>query len=172
METGIQTEADCRRLSIWADSINGTVPRATPSEIARHIEWLDATLPAKASDEHGGKMKLAVYVRLLGEYSNDALAYLSEQACRTMDWMPTPHQCLEILKGYRAPMTHKATAVMLVNKWAADQFHGWLSRIKAGEIAQADIDGAPEKWRRVAECQSLLRRMDDGSYVLRRKVVA
>lgn len=169
LNDGIKTEAECRKLAIWAENTRQVEPKATPDQVAKHVGFLAATLPSKAVDEEGGKMKLAVYIRFLGEYSNDALAYLSEQACRTMDWMPTPHQCLQILKGYRKPVTPRDMAGLLVHKWAAEQFEGWLSQVKAGEITQADIDGAPEKWRRVAAEQCLLRRLDDGTYILRRK---
>lgn len=171
LDTGIQTEADCRKLQIWADNTKDTVDKATPEQVARHVQFLAATLPSKNTDLETGAMKTTVYLRFLGEYSNAALAYMTQEVCRTMDWFPSVRQCLEILATYRPPVTNRDKALMLVSRWTAERFDAWLQDIKNDTIPQHDIDGAPDRWKRIAEEQCLLRRQEDGTYIVRRKLI-
>ena len=142
-----------------------------PAQVARHIEFLAATLPSLAQDFESGAKRMAVYAKILGEFSDNALAYMSREAIRRLDWFPTPHQCLQILAEYRET-TQREQALRLVHNWASSKFHAWIDGIRADAVSQADIDGAPDQWKRVAAERCILRRMDDGSYTVRRKALA
>jgi hypothetical protein len=172
MRNGIQNDADCRTLKTWAESTSAPRPSSTPAQVARHIEFLATTLPSRAQDFESGAKRMAVYARILGEYSDAALSFMSREACRRLDWFPTPHQCLQILEEYREPSTPQQQALHLVHQWASSKFTSWLDGLKADTLPQADIDAAPDQWKRIAAERCILRRMDDGSYIVRRKALA
>lgn len=157
---------------LWAENSTDRAEYATPQEIARHIDFMHSTLPSRLIDQETGAKRTAVYIRLLSGYSNDALTYMAREVLRTCKWFPTPSECLEILKGYRAPPTVRDQALALCHRWSADKYDAWVASLKAGETDQADIDGAPDRWKRIAVEQCLLRRMDDGRHVLRLRQVA
>ena len=171
IRNGVQTDADCQTLKIWAENTQEPRPSSTPAQVARHIEFLAATLPSRAQDFESGAKRMAVYAKILGEFSDNALAYMSREAIRRLDWFPTPHQCLQILAEYRET-TQREQALRLVHNWASSKFHAWIDGIRADAVSQADIDGAPDQWKRVAAERCILRRMDDGSYTVRRKALA
>ena len=102
--------------------------------------------------------------KFLGEYSNAALAFMSEQVCRRLHWFPTPAQCLEILDEYQPPVSTREQAVGMCERFWQERFNEWIVALKAGEVSQEFIDAKPDQWRRIAEEQGLLRQHDDGVF--------
>lgn len=165
-----ETEEECRALKAWAEETGEPVPTASVEQISRHLEFLAATLPSKNVDDTTGKMRFSVYYRMLSGYSDRALAYMSRKVCERHDWFPTPHQCLEILEGYHEPPSPQATALAYCRHFWAERLDNFLDTLKAGTCLQEMIDGVPDQWRRIAAEQGYLRRMPDGSYVVRNRV--
>lgn len=166
-----ETVEECRALKAWADAQDDTPPPASVPQLARHIEYIAATLPRQGTDEETGEKRTAVYARILGGFSNAALAYMARKACETLDWFPTPRQCLEILQGYNPPPTDKDCALSLCHRFWQGKFEDWFAAVQDGNVDQEMIDAAPKQWRMIAMERGLLRLLEDGSFVLRRKVI-
>jgi len=124
---------------------------------------MSAALPSKGLDEVTGKMKVAVYASLLGSYSNEALAFMARSACMTLDWFPTPRQCLELIADYRPPVSPQEIALRLCSDFTNEQFERWMINLREGQ----PIGDVPEQWKRIAVEQGPLRRLTDGTYVSR-----
>lgn len=124
---------------------------------------MSAALPSKGLDEMTGKMKVAVYASLLGAHSNEALAFMARTACQTLDWFPTPRQCLELIADYRPPTSPQEIALRLCEHYTTEQFDRWMTRICDGQ----PVGDVPEQWLRIAVEQGAMRRLSDGSYVSR-----
>ncbi|MGW8134176.1 hypothetical protein ACWGNZ_00860 [Sphingomonas zeae] len=156
-------EAD--ELREWALTTAAATPAAaaTPEQLARHLEFLHAALPSRANDMETGKRRFAVYASLLTGKSNEALAYMARRAAETLEWFPSPSQCLEILKGYHPPDTPQAAALIEVQRFTDAQFPAWLKAVRGG----GPIGNPPEQWMRIAVEQGVMRRLADGSMVSR-----
>jgi hypothetical protein len=131
--------------------------------MTRHISFMAATLPSKSIDDLSGKMRVAVYHSLLAGHSNEALAYMARRACETLDWFPTPRQCLDLLAEYRPPESPQSAALRLCHDYTHETFDRWLTNMRAGQ----PIGDVPDQWKRIAVEQGVLRRLSDGSYVNR-----
>lgn len=153
-------------MEAWAETVPHFEPPATAQEIARHLEFLSATLPSRNTDVETAKMRFAVYARMLAGHSNAALAFMAQEACKNFDWFPTPRQCLEILERYVRPASNRDVALHLVHQYRAAKFDEWIDRIP--EMTDAEINAAPDRWKAIADCRMLIRRTDDGSYIKRR----
>lgn len=169
LSTPLMTMDECNRLRELALALPAETDIASPQEIARQLEFIAATLPAKNIDEQGGQKRFAVYVRLLGGYSKAALSHMTQQACRELDWFPSPRQCLEYLDAYSPAPTLKDKALKKCAWFTQQQFDEWIAELKAGKVDQASIDEKPDRWKRIAEVQMILRRTEFGEYVQRVK---
>lgn len=168
-----ETDDEARALKVWAMSQDDAPIVASPGQLSRHLEFMAATLPTKALDEEGGKKRVAVYARILGDYSNGALAYMTRKACETLDWFPTPRQCLDILREYRDPATDRDKALTLCHRFWQGRFEGFIAALKAGTATDADVDAAPANWRAIAMEQGHLRWINEQErYVIRCPVLA
>lgn len=168
-----ETVEEARTLKAWANATDDTPEVATVSQLSRHLEFMAATLPTKAMDEEGGKKRVAVYARILGDFSNGALAYMTRKACETLDWFPTPRQCLDILREYRDPATDRDKALMLCHRFWQGRFEDFIAALKAGTATDADVDAVPGNWRAIAMEQGHLRWIGEQQrYVIRRPVIA
>jgi len=158
------TVEECRALKAWADAepVRSTV-RASYEQIERHLEYLATTLPSQAVDDESGKRRFAVYCSLLGEFSNEALQFMSREACRTLEWFPTPKQCLSIIAKYRPPISDRDRALLLCSDFTQSQFERWIANLREGQ----PIGDVPDQWKRIAVEQGIARRLDDGRYVSR-----
>jgi len=155
---------ECRELLDWARNTHTPPqPSASSEQLAKHLAFMSAALPSKGLDEMTGKMKVAVYASLLGGYSNEALAFMARAACQTLDWFPTPRQCLELIADYRPPTSPQEIALRLCEHYTAEQFDRWMTNISDGQ----PIGDVPEQWLRIAVEQGAMRRLSDGSYVSR-----
>jgi hypothetical protein len=133
------------------------------AELADCLSFIDAALPSKNVDEATGERRTAVYASLLGSYSTDALAFMAREACRTLDWFPTPRQCLDLIAGYRPPVSDQEMALRLCSDFTQTQLERWLDNVRDGQ----PLGDVPDQWLRIAVERGHVRRLDDGSYVSR-----
>jgi hypothetical protein len=158
------SDEECTALREWAEtSVVERDPPAEPAQLARHLDFMAAALPSKNLDETTGRMKVAVYASILGGYSNAALAHMARRACETLDWFPTPRQCLDLIGDYREPVTEQETARRLCCDYTNDKFERWIANMREGQ----PVGDVPERWLRIAVEQGVMRRLNDGSYVTR-----
>lgn len=168
-----ETVDEARALKVWAESIDDRPTPATPMQITKHLTFLAATLPSRAQDDETGKMRFAVYSSILCEFSNDALAFMARKACATLDWFPTPKQCLDLLREYPQPGSEKERVLALCHRFWQGKFEGWIALIASGEATQADIDSVGQRWQAIAMEKGYLRWIEDEQrYVIRRAVLA
>lgn len=160
------TDSECDELRSLALAMPVEHVAASQREFARHLQFIRATLPTQYSDEEAGQQRTAVYARILGGYTSAALSYMTERVCRELDWFPTPRQCLAILADYRPPISRKDKALLLCASHTQGRFEEWMGLMRAGKVDQGLIDDKPERWRRIAETQGLLR-LTDGKYTQR-----
>lgn len=158
------TDGECEELRGLALAMPPEHIPVETRELAKQLQFIAATLPSKNTDEQSGQMRTAVYARILGGYTKEALSYMTERVCRELDWFPTPNQCLAILADYRPPSTRKDKALHLCAQHTQAKFDEWLLALRKGE--RVDLDGKPERWLRIATEQGYLR-CTDGKYEVR-----
>jgi hypothetical protein len=160
------TNDQCDQLRSLALALPSSYAPATAQEIARHLQFIAATLPSKNVDTETGQRRFAAYVRLLGGYSDKALAYMTERVLRELDWFPTPRQCLAILGDYQHPVTLRELALNKCGWHVQAEYNAFARELRTGKVNQSFIDQQPERFQRMAETQMLLR-LVDGGYVQR-----
>jgi len=169
MSLGEITLAECDELRTLALAMPSENDPVSPRQLSRSLEFMESTLPSKNSDEQAGQMRTAVYIRIFGGYTKEAIAYLVERACKECDWFPTPKQCLEILADYTPQPSIKQQALHRCEKFSQAMFDQFIADMRDGPITQSQIDNAPERWKRICVETGLLRREGDG-YVQRVKI--
>lgn len=164
------TVEEATALRAWADTFMDRPIVASPLQLTKHLGFMAATLPSKAIDDDSGKMRVAVYTRILEGHSNDALSYMALRACSELDWLPTPRQCLELLQQYRPPTSDRDRALMLCHHFWQGRFEDFIADLQAGTADQSTVDAAPLRWRSIAMERGYLRFMpDENRYVIRKK---
>lgn len=168
-----ETVEQAKALAAWAEAFDDRPRPASPLQLTKHLTFMAATLPSKAQDDESGKMRFAVYSSILGEYSNDALAYMARRACTELDWFPTPRWCLEAVQQYRAPATEKEEALMLCHRFWQGRFEDFIFDLERGIADQETVDAVPLQWRKIAMERGFLRWIEEERrYVIRRKIIA
>jgi len=161
------TAEECRALRAWAENLPTSVPvPATEEQATRHLAFLASTLPSKNVDEAAGRMRFAVYLSMLRGYSDAALAHMSRRVCETLDWFPTPHQCLELAGEYRHAPSERVLALAACNRFDQQTFENWILSLSDGDEPNLDV---PPFWIESALTRTLLRKLDDGTVVTRAK---
>lgn len=162
-----RTDDEALQLQRWIEfGEDDRPPAVTIEQLSRHLQFLAATLPSKNTDEASGRDRAAVYFRMLGHYTDQAIAYMAKRVCAELDWFPTPHQCLTILAAYEAPTSDKERARMLCRAYWQYQMESFHAALRDGPVDQAIIDAKPDQWKRIAENAGLLR-WNDGAFVQR-----
>jgi hypothetical protein len=133
-------------------------------ELAKQLQFIEATLPSKNTDEQSGQMRTAVYARILGGYTKEALSYMTERVCKELDWFPTPRQCLEILDAYTPRATKRDKALQICANHTEARFDEFIMSLRCGE--PVELKDKPERWLRIAETRDYLR-FGDGEYTIR-----
>ena len=158
------TVAECDELRSMALAMPiENIPVET-RELAKQLQFIEATLPSKNTDEQSGQMRTAVYARILGGYTKEALSYMTERVCKELDWFPTPRQCLEILERYTAPTSKKDKALLICSNHTQARFDEFIMSLRCGE--PVELRDKPERWLRIAETQGYLR-LIDGEFTIR-----
>ena len=148
----------------WASStLPAPAASASSDQLAKHLEFMHAALPSRANDTETGRKRFAVYASILAGKSNEALAFMARRACETLDWFPTPKQCLDLIGQYQPPMPAHEHALLACRQYTHSAFGDWLAELRDG----APIGDVPDHWKRIAVEQGDLRRLQDGSYVSR-----
>ncbi|WP_084733014.1 hypothetical protein [Sphingobium chungbukense] len=167
-----ETVEECFALKVWADAQDDRPAPASPLQITKHLTFMAATLPSKSTDDESGKMRVAVYSKILGAYSNEALAYMARRACSEMQWFPTPRQCLELVRQYQPPVSEKVEALALCHRFWEGKFDDFIFELEQGIAQQEMIDAAPLNWRKIAMERGFLRWVPEGDrYMIRHKLV-
>ena len=133
-------------------------------ELAKQLQFIEATLPSKNTDEQSGQMRTAVYARILGGYTKEALSYMTERVCKELDWFPTPRQCIEILDAYTPRASKKDKALQICANHTQARFDEFIMSLRCGE--PVELKDKPERWLRIAETQSYLRLLN-GEFTVR-----
>lgn len=162
-----KTVAECHALKEWADSQpDGPVP-ITPERLGEHLSFMSAALPRQAQDRSGGERKLTVYAAIIGKFSDEAIAFMARRACETLNWFPTPNQCLEILAAYTAAPGERDQALHYCQKFWQGRLEAFMAALAAGVADQAMVDEVPRQWRMIAMEKGYLRQIEDGSFIIR-----
>ena len=157
------TLAECAALQEWAETTQPVHQSISAADFAQKLKFMAATLPSKNVDVEAGRQRVTVYASILGGQSYEAIEYLVRTACATLDWFPTPKQCLEIIAGYRAPATEQETALLVCRCFAEEAFDTWIENVRDGQ----EIGDAPDRWKRIAVERGVLRLLLDGDYAVR-----
>lgn len=161
------TDEQAHLLAQWAVRQPDRAPTATFEQISGHLDYMLVTLSTRRSDEQDGEKRATVYAAILSEYSNEALSFMAMEACKTLDWFPTPRQCLDILKRWREPVPAKVHARNLCQKYWQTRFDEFAEALSRDDVDPAIIENVNPAWLLIAEERGLLRRLDDGQYVIR-----
>lgn len=84
------TVAECDELRAIALAMPEEHAPIESRELARQLQFIEATLPSKNTDEQSGQMRTAVYARILGGYTKEALSYMTQRVCR--GWIGSPRR--------------------------------------------------------------------------------
>lgn len=128
-----------------------------------------ATLPSRAEDDIRGELRFAIYRKLLGKYSKAAISHLVETALTTLDWFPTPRQCLAILGDWRERdvVAHKhrtAMAASAVRQERQARLGEVMDALDRRALDQEQIDALPDQVKEIGAERGFLRLHDDGIY--------
>ena len=163
------TVEECRYLKEWAETQATDIVPVTVEQLGKHLEFMAAALPSKVVDKQTGKMRAAVYAKILGKFSNAAIAFMARRACETLEWFPTPSQCLAILDMHIGAPGDKQQALHFCQQFWQQRHEAFLASLEAGDATDAQVAEVPEQWRKIAVEKGYLRRLDDGSYVIRQR---
>lgn len=139
---------------------------------ARCMKALDI-LPRRRDDEIGGQLKFGIYKRHLGGFSNDAMSWLVSEATRTMDWFPTPAQCLTVLRAWPnrdVAAARRDVAQSRIQQENQSRLEDALDRLGKRQGDQAWIDVLPEQWKAIAAERCFLWAWPDGRYTVRHAI--
>ena len=153
------TVAECDELRAIALAMPEEHAPIESRELARQLQFIEATLPSKNTDEQSGQMRTAVYARIRGGYSKEALSYMTQRVCRELDWFPTPHQCLDILADYNPPVSRKDKALRICANHTQARFDEFIEALRKKD--KVDLTDKPERWLRIATEQGYLKFTDD-----------
>lgn len=111
-----------------------------------------ATLPRRKADQITGALMVETYSEALAGWPKGAIKYLRSQSIATCKFLPSPSECLEILRGWeRRDAQAKGFAKALMNRENQHRFGEAMKRLKWGEMDRAEFDTLPEEWKRSAE---------------------
>jgi len=132
-----------------------------------------STMNSRVDDDDTGKLRSAVLRRVIGHYPREAIAYMVERAITTLDWFPSPKQCLDILAGWKrndGAVQRQASATRMVRAERQARFDDIMRALERRELDQAAIDALPPRMREIGAERGFLRRHDDGAYRVRADV--
>lgn len=142
------------------------LPRCDDDHFEKSMRAL-AILPRKAEDDVRGELRFAIYRRMIGHATKDAISFMVETAISELEWFPSPKQCLEILARWQrndGEVQRRASAAKMVRDEQRARFDDTLAALERREMDQAAIDALPRRMREIAAERGYLRRHDDGQY--------
>ncbi|APZ81793.1 hypothetical protein vBEliSR6L_28 [Erythrobacter phage vB_EliS_R6L] len=171
-ERALFPRLDDSQLNAMVAIAKAPLPALPPVE-AKHLNQsvavLDAALPRRKSDDASGALMLAAYRRKLEHMPKEQLDFMCNAILERCRWFPTIAECLEIAAEWtRADARERARARNLVEREQQARLDDALRRLKwEDDVTQAEVDGWPEGWRRIAATQGLLYRDPDRLYQIR-----
>jgi len=153
----------------WAETQATDIVPVTAEQLGKHLAFMAAALPSKVVDKQTAQMRVAVYMKILGKFSNAAIAFMARRACETLEWFPTPSQCLAILNTYVGAPGEKQQALQFCQQFWQQRHNAFLASLAAGDATDAQVAEVPEQWRKIAVEKGYLRLLDDGSYIIRHR---
>lgn len=165
------TRLNDRQLAEMERVANLPLVAPTPCDAAEFAKLMRSLsiLPSRSDDELTGKLRLNIYHRMMGQYPRSAIAYMVETALATLDWFPTPKQCLEILSGWRDrdAVEHKhrtAMAASAVRQERQARLGEVMDALDRRALDQEQIDALPDQAKVIGAERGFLRLHDDGVY--------
>lgn len=149
-----------------ANSPLPVLPACEPAEFIKLMRSL-TVLPSRGDDERKGKLRLSIYHRLIGRHPREAIAFMVERVLTTLEWFPSPKQCLDILAGWSRrddAVSDRDRAARHVRHEVRARFDALMLMLDRRELDQAAIDKLPLAIRDIAAERGFLRRHDDGVY--------
>lgn len=169
---------DDQQIATLRDTANLPLPVRVQCPDGRFAEAMRSLtiLPRKADDKVTGDLRLKLYRWQLREFSEGDINFLVKEALASCKFFPTPAECLAIIGRRDGPVEraqrNQAAAQGRIRREMQQRYLDWLMRLRRGDMMQSEVDAAPERWCAVGETQGLLRKDDDGRFVLRAKAVA
>ncbi len=167
--TSLPIRLDDQRLTELATIAESPLPALPPCDGEEFTKLIMAmgTMARRTDDETTGKLRLAILRRIIGHYPREAVAYMVETAITTLEWFPSPKQCLDILAGWKRndeAVQGKASALAAVQAERRARFDDVMRALERREMDQAAIDALPERLRVIGMERGFLRLHDDGVY--------
>lgn len=110
-------------------------------------------LPRARDDELKGELRVHLYWRKLGHYSEHQWSYAANVALDRFDWFPTIKQLRQLLEEVESPEARYHSARALANKAltedARSRYLDLCRRGRAGELKPADVLHLPVKTRQL-----------------------
>lgn len=142
------------------------LPRCDDDHFEKSMRAL-AILPRKAEDDVRGELRFALYRRMIGHATKDAISFMVETALSELEWFPSPKQCLDILARWQrndGEVQRRASAATMVRDEQRARFDDTLAAMERRELDQAAIDALPRRMRSIGAERGFLRLHDDGVY--------
>lgn len=162
-----------RALAVIAHAPLPALVPVAEKHMNQSLAVLDAALPRRSADDVSGKLMIAAYRRKLGHLPREQIDFMCNAILERCRWFPTIAECLEIAGEWqRADAREKARAINLVQREQQARMEEAHRRLKwADDITQAEVDGWPESWKRIAAAQGLLHRDPDRLYQIRPRLI-
>jgi len=122
-----------------------------------------SNLPMEKMSARAGAIKVRTLTDFLADYSGAALADLAVKAIKRLRWFPSVRDCLDILDEERPPVSDQQIALRLCQDYQTERFDEWFAGLRAGR----EVGDVPDQWKRIAIERGALRRLADGSIVIR-----
>lgn len=166
-------DAQMRQLVVIAEAPLPALPPVEEKHLNQSVAVLDAALPRRNADDASGKLMLAAYRRKLGHMPKEQIDYLCNAILERCRWFPTIAECLEIAGEWqRRDAIERARARNLVEREQQARMDDAHRRLKwSDDVTQAEVDGWPESWKRIAATQGLLHRDPERLYQIRPRVL-
>lgn len=164
------TDEQFAMIAQFASAPLPALPTASTEEIGKLMATMASTLKRARTEHDQGRLKVAVYVRMLQHLPHDALKFAAHRALATLEWMPSPAELLKLAEQYAAPehLAHGRARVMAARR-TQRLFEETLRKAKDRTLTHEELQALPDHTARVAETQaSIIIRMD-GERVYRTK---
>lgn len=171
----LPSRLDDGTMDLLREIVNSPLPASQHCDdehFARCMKALDI-LPRRRDDEIGGQLKFGIYKRHLSGFSNDALSWLVADATRTLDWFPTPSQCLTILRAWpnrELAARRRDKAIVMIDGEMQARLRDALAVLARRGMDQDGIDTLPDRWKAIAAEKGYLWSWPDGRYSIRHDI--
>lgn len=150
-----------------ADGPPPALPIVTEDDVRKLIGTMAGTLKAARTSTDEGRLKLAVYKRMLRHLPLAALQHATHRALATLEWMPTPAELLKLAEGYCGP---ERLAYSRAQRLARDRrqrlFDERCKAIRARAIPPDEFHTLTDQEIRYGQSNRALLRELDGTVIL------